>query len=115
MNKYIKLGILTIIVISVSFYLIVSKDGLIKSDNVTYALTLDGNSISEIPSKGMYEVNVVCNHASGKWLYNEWKLIIDNITGNVSCNIDFVSKTFSYFTSIFSLDLIVKIIHNKFC
>ena len=59
MNKYIKLGILTIIVISVSFYLIVSKDGLIKSDNVTYALTLDGNSISEIPSKGMYEVNVV--------------------------------------------------------
>ena len=99
MNKYIKLGILIIIVISVSFYLIVSKDGLIKSDNVTYALTLDGNSISEIPSKGMYEVNVVCNHASGKWLYNEWKLIIDNITGNVSCNIDFVSKTFSYFNN----------------
>ena len=61
-------------------------------DGVTYALTLDGTSVSNFPSKGMYRVDVECSNASGKWLYDEWKLAIENINGtNAICDVNFVT------------------------
>ena len=61
-------------------------------DGVTYALTLDGASTNTFPSKGMYRVNVICEGAIGKWLYDEWQLAIENITSNnINCNIDFTT------------------------
>ena len=63
-----------------------------KHDGVTYALTLDGASTNSFPSKGMYRANVTCEGATGKWLYDEWKLSIENIAGdNITCDIDFTT------------------------
>ena len=74
-------------------------------DGVTYALTLDGASVNNFPSKGMYRVDVECTNATGKWLYDEWKLAVENINGtNATCDVDFVTinKTYinTYITSL---------------
>ena len=59
-------------------------------DGVTYALTLDGASINTFPSKGMYRVDVECSNATGKWLYDEWKLAVEDINGtNATCDVSF--------------------------
>ena len=61
-------------------------------DGVTYALTLDGASINSFPAKGMYRVDVECSNAIGKWLYDEWKLVIEDFTSNnITCDIDFTT------------------------
>ena len=61
-------------------------------DGVTYALTLDGASTNSFPSKGMYRADVTCENATGKWLYDEWQLAIEDITSdNVTCDIDFTT------------------------
>ena len=59
-------------------------------DGIKYALTLDGEKITSFPSKGMYKAQVTCIGADGKWLYDDWKLAIENITSdNVTCDIKF--------------------------
>ena len=66
-------------------------------DGVTYALTLDGASVNNFPSKGMYRVDVECNNATGKWLYDEWKLAIENVNGtNATCDVAFVTIDKTY-------------------
>ena len=64
-------------------------------DGVRYSTSLDGNSIDSFPSKGDYEVEVNCTNAKGSWNYSKWVARINNITGKVSCNISFTSKTLS--------------------
>ena len=67
-----------------------------KKDGIMYALTLNGVSTNSFPYKGMYRVDVSCENATGKWDYDNWKLYIEDITNNVSCDIDFttISKTY---------------------
>ena len=62
-------------------------------NGVKYSTSLDGNSIDSFPSKGDYEVEVDCANAKGSWNYSKWVARINNITGKVSCNISFTSKT----------------------
>ena len=62
-------------------------------NGVKYSTSLDGNSIDSFPSKGDYEVEVECANAKGSWNYSKWVARINNITGKVSCNISFTSKT----------------------
>ena len=62
-------------------------------NGVKYSTSLDGNSIDSFPSKGNYEVEVNCTNAKGSWNYSKWVARINNITGKVSCNISFTSKT----------------------
>ena len=63
-------------------------------DDVTYALTLDGASVNTVPPKGMYQVDVECSNATGKWLYDEWKLRLTNMsTDKVTCNLAFTTIT----------------------
>ena len=62
-------------------------------DRVRYFTSLDGNSVDSFPSKGNYEVEVNCTNAKGSWNYSKWIARINNITGKVSCNISFTSKT----------------------
>ena len=68
-----------------------------KKDGILYALSLDEKSITSFPSKGLYKVNVSCEGADGKWLYDDWKLAIENITDNISCDINFETITKTYF------------------
>ena len=62
-------------------------------DGVRYSTSLDGNSVDSFPSIGDYEVEVNCTNAKGSWNYSKWVARINNITGKVSCNISFTSKT----------------------
>ena len=63
-------------------------------DGIKYALTLDGNKVTSFPSKGMYKAQVTCVGANGRWLYDEWKLAIENITSDdVTCDINFSTIT----------------------
>ena len=108
MKKRIRIVSLAIVfmLIVITFIIMNNKDNkkTFKQDGVTYALTLDGKSTNSFPSKGLYKASVTCENATGKWLYDEWKLAIENITGNVTCDIDFttISKTYlnSYVTSL---------------
>ena len=67
-----------------------------KKSGILYALSLDGKSITSFPSKGLYKANVSCEGADGKWLYDDWKLAIENITGDISCDIKFETITKMY-------------------
>ena len=63
-------------------------------DGIKYALTLDGEKTTSFPSKGMYKAQVTCAGADGRWLYDEWKLAIENITSDdVTCDINFSTIT----------------------
>ena len=74
-----------------------NKKRTFEKDGILYALSLDGKSITSFPSKGLYKANVSCEGADGKWLYDDWKLAIENITGDVSCDIKFETITKTYF------------------
>ena len=66
-------------------------------DGIRYALTLDGEKTTSFPSKGMYKAQVTCVGADGKWLYDDWKFAIENITSDdVTCDIKFetIPKTY---------------------
>lgn len=74
----------------------IQNDNKIANKEKIYALTLDGEKIDTFPSKGLYRVDVICENANGKWLYNEWKLSIENVVNdNVTCDVNFasISKT----------------------
>ena len=67
-----------------------SKDVVI--DGIHYAVNLDGVATDSVPSKGLYQVDVTCESAEGKWLYDEWKLQVVNMSGEeVRCNLDFTT------------------------
>ena len=91
----VSVGIIILIGIIVLSYNANNKNTFTQ-DGVTYALTLDGASVNTFPSKGMYRADVTCENATGKWLYDEWVLAIEDINGdNITCDIDFttISKT----------------------
>ena len=80
MQKRVKMVCIAIVcmLIVITFIVIDNKDNkkTFKQDGVTYALTLDGKSTNGFPSKGLYKASVTCENATGKWLYDEWKLAI---------------------------------------
>ena len=96
-----RLLIVSIFILIIFISIIVLNDynnvnKIFKKDGIMYALTLNGVSTNSFPSKGMYRVDVSCENANGKWDYDNWKLYIEDITNNVSCDIDFttISKTY---------------------
>ena len=101
MQKRIRIVSIGIILIVLFISIIVLNNNTnnkhtFKKDGILYALSLDGNSITSFPSKGLYKANVSCDGADGKWLYDDWKLSIENITGDVSCDIKFETITKTY-------------------
>ena len=74
-----------------------SNKATLSNNGVMYAVTLDGEKINEFPNKGSYKVDVNCENANGKWLYDEWKLAIENIEGtNAFCDVNFTSSSTTY-------------------
>ena len=92
-----RLIIISIVIVVIFISIIVmghntNSNNTFTQDGVTYALTLDGASTNSFPSKGMYRADVACEGATGKWLYDEWQLAIEDITSdNVTCDIDFTT------------------------
>ena len=93
-------------IVSVSIILVILLIGIIvmnnnsnnkysfTQDGIKYALTLDGEKTTSFPPKGMYKAQVTCVGADGRWLYDEWKLAIENITSDdVTCDINFSTIT----------------------
>ena len=67
-----------------------NKDVVI--DGIHYAVNLDGVATDSVPSKGLYQVDVTCENATVKWLYDEWKLQVVNMSGEeVKCDLDFTT------------------------
>ena len=97
--RIVSIGIILIVLFIISIILNNNTNNkhTFKKDGVLYALSLDGKSITSFPSKGLYKVNVSCDGADGKWLYDDWKLSIENITADVSCDIKFETITKTYF------------------
>ena len=92
-KKYIALSISIIIIISILAIIIKNNNKeYIMQDGVMLALTLDGEKITEYPEGTNYGVEINCENGKGKWLVEEWKLAVEEITGNVVCNIDFTSN-----------------------
>ena len=97
-NRIVSIGII-LIVLFISVIILnnnTNNKHTFKKDGILYALSLDGKSITSFPSKGLYKANVTCEGADGKWLYDDWKLAIENITGDVSCDIKFETITKTY-------------------
>ncbi len=61
-------------------------------DGVKYAILVNGNSETSFPS-GNYKVDVDCTNADAYWNSIANKLIVKNIKGNVTCDIEFTSIT----------------------
>ena len=105
--RIVSIGII-LIVLFVSIIILNNNNNnkhTFKKDGILYSLSLDGKSITSFPSKGLYKANVSCEGADGKWLYDDWKLAIENITGDVSCDIKFETITKKYLSEyIISLD-----------
>ena len=101
MQKRIRIVSIGIILIILLISVIILNNNtnnkhIFKKDGILYALSLDGKSITSFPSKGLYKANVSCEGADGKWLYDDWKLAIENVTGDVSCDIKFETITKTY-------------------
>lgn len=73
------------------FNLLKGKIGEFVENDLELAMTVDGNHTNEVPSKGRYYVDVICdNGAEGRWDYDAWTVVVGNLTKTkVKCMIDF--------------------------
>ena len=111
MNKKIKLtSICIIFLLCVIGYIYNTNNNIsLQDNNVTYAISLDGEKTSSFPARGSYKVQIECNNAVGKWLYDEWKLSIEDMLGtSTSCDIDFTSITTKTLLSDYVISLVGK-------
>ena len=110
MKKRIKLTLSSILFILIIISLIIinyntNNKYTFEQDGIKYALNVDGKAAKAFPSKGMYEVILDCDGADGSWLYDDWKLSLENITSDsICCDISFntITKTYlnDYITSL---------------
>ena len=88
-----KILILIIVILIITFAISkINNKNTFDVDGMTLAVTLDGKAITDFPEQGKYNVAISCKNATGKWLSHEWKLVAENITGDVFCNLDFTSS-----------------------
>ncbi len=61
--------------------------------DVKLAIEVNGQKENNVPTRGLYKTNVVCNNdATGSWDYNAWNLRIDNLKKDTKCTIEFQSN-----------------------
>lgn len=92
-NKKIVICISLIVIMICTLFIISNKPKKTFGYNgSTIALIVDGKVSNTFPSKGLYQIDIICDNADGVWDIDNWKLDIKNITGNVSCNVSFTSN-----------------------
>ena len=100
MKKKIVFSVMGIIIVSSILLTIVSKNTkkTFMQDGVMFAVTLDGVSRDSFPSGNNYYVDINCENARGRWMRmpstdggsdDAYRLVIDDVTSNASCNVDF--------------------------
>ena len=93
-NRIILVSISIVLVIGLIFVLNNKAKKTFVIDGIKYAVNLDGEATSTVPSKGLYEVTVTCENATGKWDYDNWKLKLTNMSSEkASCSLDFTTIT----------------------
>ena len=83
--KKVIIGVLILMITSVILYFIP------KGEKELYAITVDGQKVSTIPSNGNYDVTVECTNAAGVWNYTEWGIDLTDVRKDYSCNINFTT------------------------
>lgn len=92
-NKRIVICILLIVIMIGTLLIIGNKPKkTFKYNESTIALLVNGKVSNTFPSKGLYQIDIICDNADGVWDIDNWKLDIKNITGNTSCNVSFTSN-----------------------
>ena len=83
-----------------------NKDNKIYTDidGIKYAILVDGESSTSFPN-GNYKVEVDCTNADAYWDNIAHKIIVKNITGDVSCDIEFNSITSSDYLNSYIINL----------
>ena len=57
------------------------------------SVVVDGEKSKSIPTRGYYQTQIECSNGTiGKWDYNAWKLILENVSENARCNLSFTSN-----------------------
>ncbi len=86
MKKKVIIGVLILIITSVILYFIP------KEEKELYAITVNGQKVSTIPSNGNYDIIVKCTNATGVWNYTEWGIDLTDVGKDYSCNIAFTTS-----------------------
>lgn len=94
-RKIIILSVFVLIsVLSITIYFkINNKKYTIKVGKATVAVLLDDKSVDKFPNKGLYDVIVDCNGGKGIWDYQNWKLVVSEMTEKLYCNIKFTTSS----------------------
>ncbi len=104
MKKLLKI-LVPIVIICISIFIINKNNNKYTSisgyPNTKIMVSYNGVARSDFPSKDTslyYNVTTNCNNASSHWDYDNWELVISNLTSTSKCNVDFTtsSKTTLY-------------------
>ena len=99
-KKEIVLSIIGILLVGGVLFVITNKNTkkTFIQDGVLFAVKLDGVSQNSFPSGNNYYVDIDCTNARGRWMRapstnggsdDAYRIVIDNVTGKVECNVDF--------------------------
>ncbi len=56
------------------------------------SVVVDDKKSESIPERGLYKTNVHCTNGTfGEWDYNNWNLVLNNVSSESKCNIEFTS------------------------
>ena len=91
-KSYIYILLIILLLISISIFNN-NDNKTFNIDGIKYAVTVNGKLQDSFPDKAPYDVTINCLNADGVWDYNKWIAKVKNVTGNVSCDISFTSKS----------------------
>ncbi len=61
-------------------------------DIKTLSVVIDDKKSESIPERGLYKTNVHCTNGTfGEWDYNNWNLVLNNVSSESKCNVSFTS------------------------
>ena len=106
MKKYGVVIVSLLIILLLSYFALQNKDSnkTFMQDGILFAMTKDGEEVTSFPNDGKYKVKIDCKNGKGNYLYfedeNKWKFTVEDITGKVSCNVDFTTVSSSDLLSV---------------
>ena len=106
MKKYCIVIISILTILSLVYFALQNKESnkTFMQDGILFAMTKDGEEVTSFPTDGKYKVKIDCKNGKGNYLYfedeNKWKFTVEDITGKVSCNVDFTTVSSSDLLSV---------------
>ncbi len=62
------------------------------ANDLTLAIQVNGESVTDIPQENKYKVEVECDHTTGEWDYEAWTIRLGRLTKKTKCSIMFTEK-----------------------